>query len=565
MTEPQAPAPAPDEPTSTAGTELPAALPEPVVQKKNALRLSLVWIVPVLAVLIGAWLLVRTLLEQGPEVVIEFRTAEGLEPGKTEVRYKEVIVGRVGNVALSPDRKRVLAAVRLDRSAGSLAVDDTRFWVVRPRIGTAGVSGLSTLFSGAYIGVDAGSSDKSRRYFVGLEQPPFVLRGEPGRSYVLRAQDLGSLDVGSPIYYRRTRVGRVVGYTLDPKIDELLVQIFIESPYEQLVTQQARFWNASGLNVTLGADGLSLNAQTVASVIAGGLAFERLPGGATLPAAPAGHRFDLFIDRKTALAPPDGPPLSIRMVFDQSVRGLAIGAPVDFLGVDLGTVRSFAVGYDRLRGRFPVEVMADIYPQRVAAVRNAMMERPPGDPAVDTQFLKRLVENGLRAQLRSGNLLTGQLYVALDFEPKAPRVALDTSGPVPTVPTVPGTLSSLQPQIAEIVDKLSKVPFDDIGHGLQGTLRQASEAIKQLTPEAQKALADVQRTLISVQESLARLDRNLLDSSAPVQRNVEQTMLELQRAAQALRTLGDYLQRHPETLLRGKPADPPLPSGERPR
>jgi paraquat-inducible protein B len=299
-------------------------------------------------------------------------------------------------------------------------------------------------------------------------------------------------------------------------------------------------------------------------VIAGGIAFERLPGAATLPPAPAGTRFYLFDNRKTALAPPDGPALTVRMVFDHSVRGLSVGAPVDFLGIELGTVQSLQLQYDAQRKRYPIEVKADIYPLRLGAVRNAMLDTAATGPTADTLFLKRLVDNGLRAQLRSGNLLTGQQYIALDFIPKAPPARLDMNGGLPLVPTVPGTLSELQPQIADIVAKISKVPFDEIGRDLQSTLGQARTTIGQLTPEAQKALAEVQRTLASVQESLARLDRGVLDPSAPMQRNAEQTMLELQRAAQSLRVLGDYLQRHPESMLRGKPADPALP-GDKPR
>ena len=563
MTEPTRPTD-PGEPGG-AGEGIPPAIAEPVVKRRNVTRLSLVWIVPILAVVVGASLLINTMLEAGPHVVIEFRTAEGLEAGKTEVRYKEVVIGRVETVSICEDRKRVQVGVRLDRAVANMAVEDTHFWVVRPRIGMAGISGLNTLLSGAYIGVDAGTSTRSRRQFVGLEAPPFVLRNEPGRSFVLRAPDLGSLDVGSPVYYRRTRVGRVVGYTLDPTNDELTVQVFIESPYEPLVTQQARFWNASGLDLQLNASGLTLNAQTVSSVIAGGIAFERLPGSEGLAPAPAGTRFYLFDDRRSAVAPPDGPALAIRMVFDQSVRGLAVGAPVDFLGIELGTVRSMQLLYDPATRRYPMEVTAEIYPMRLGRVRHAVLQGAPADPAADIRFLGRLVDSGLRAQLRTGNLLTNQQYVALDFTPKAPRAALEVSNGVPRVPTVPGTLSEVQPQIAEIVARLNKVPFDEIGRDLQVTLGQARAAIRELSPEARKALAEVQRTLGSVQESLQRLDRNLLDESAPVQRNVGQTMTELQRAAQALRALSDYLQRHPETLLRGKPPDPPLSGRETPR
>lgn len=287
------PGPLPPPGGSAAPPEIPAAVAEPLVTRKNPARLSLVWIVPLLAVVIGASLLINSLLQSGPHVVIEFRSAEGLEPGKTEVRFKEVTVGRVDTVTLSEDRKRVLVGVRLDRSMANIAVEDTHFWVVRPRVGTAGISGLNTLLSGSYIGVDAGASPKTSDHFVGLEVPPFVLRGEAGRSFVLRANDLGSLDVGSPVYYRRTRVGRVVGYALDPKNDALTVQIFIESPYEPLVTQQARFWNASGLDLTLNASGLTLNTQTLTSVIAGGIAFERVGRRDTAACARGKHFLSL--------------------------------------------------------------------------------------------------------------------------------------------------------------------------------------------------------------------------------------------------------------------------------
>jgi paraquat-inducible protein B len=567
MTEPQTPNP-PPRPDGAAPppVDIPAAIAEPVIAGKSPARLSLVWIVPIIAVIIGATLLINTLLQAGPRVVIEFRTAEGLEAGKTEVRYKEVVIGRVETVTLSRDRERVRVGVRLASSAASIAVEDTQFWVVKPRIGAAGISGLTTLLSGAYIGVDAGVSDNKRDDFVGLEAPPFVLRGEPGRTFVLRATELGSLDVGSPVYYRRTRVGRVAGYTLDAKNDELTVQVFIESPYEPLVTQQSRFWNASGLDVALTASGLTINTQALTSVIAGGIAFEHLPDGVEPPPAAEGSRFFLFPDRRSALAPSDGSPLRIRMVFDHSVRGLTVGAPLDFLGIEIGTVKSLVPQYDAKRKRYPVEVTADIYPLRLGKVREAMLPGAAADPAADVRFLQMLVANGVRAQMRNGNLLTGTQYVALDFVPGAPKAKLDVSGRAPLVPSVPGSLNDLQPQLASIVAKVSKVPFEEIGQDLRGTLQQAQAAIRQLSPEAQKALAAVQGTLASVQESLARLDRNLLDETAPVQRNVEQTMIELQRAAQSLRALGDYLQRHPESILRGKRADPPIGGGrEAPR
>jgi len=543
-------------------------LPRPQVVRTRRFGLSLVWLVPLVALLVAGSLFVRQVLLAGPRIEIEFASAEGVEPGKTEVRYKEVAIGKVEDVNLRGDRKRVVVTARLNRSAAGFAVDDTLFWVVRPRVGTAGISGLGTLLSGTYIGADAGVSTTSRDSFVGLEVPPYVLRGEPGSVFVLQAQELGSLEVGSPVLYRRTRVGRVVGYTLDPVTDQLSVRIFVEAPYQSLVTTQSRFWNASGFNVRLTASGITINTQTIASVIAGGVAFEGPAMGTHGTAAPAGTSFTLFRDRRAAFAPEDGTAVPVHMVFDQSVRGLDADAPLDFLGIEIGRVRSVALQYDAQRQRFPVRVMAEVYPLRLGAVRSALLTGTAGEPHAEAEVLQRMIAKGLRAQLRTGNLLTGQLYVGLDFDTKHARVAPGMVDGAVDMPTIPGTLSEVQPQIADIVARLSKVPFDDIGRSLDATLRGASAAIAQLTPEAQRALADVQRTLQRAQAALESLDRtvqnadrNFADANAPLQRSVDQTLREVERAASALRVLADYLQQHPESLLRGKPPDPALPTG----
>ena len=551
--------------------DLQEPLPEPAVDRSGWRRLSILWLVPLVALAVGVTLLGRHLLRTGPEIQIELRTAEGLESGRTVVRFREVVVGRVTQIVLTKDRQRVLASVTLDRSVSELAVQDSRFWVVRPRVGTAGVSGLNTLLSGAYIAADAGESDERRTHFVALESEPVPLRGEPGRSFVLSADDLGSLEVGSPVYYRRARVGRVVGYTLDPLRDRLDVRVFIESPYEPLVTGNSRFWNASGVDVSVDANGVNVNAQSIASVIGGGIAFASPSGSAAATqVANEGQRFVLFDNEQKALAPPDGGPVRLRMLFDRSVRGLVAGAPVDLLGLELGTVRQIALPYDVRSGHFAVEVTVEVFPMRLASfASDAGPEVVP-----DKRLLKRLVDNGLRAQLRTGNLLTGQLYVALDFVPKASSATIDIDAPLPTLPTVPGTLSDLQQQLADVIERIGKVPFDRIAGQLQDTLagaevatksltrtlESARGAIEQLSPEASAALGDVRRTLASAQSSLEGLERHVARPGAPLQRHANDALVELRRAAQALRVLSEYLQRHPQALLRGRADDPaPLP------
>ena len=560
----------------------PAPLPEPLPARQNRLHLSLVWIVPIVALVVGAVLVVRALLQTGPQIVIEFRSGEGIEAGRTEVRFKEVVVGRVTGVSITPDRQKVRVSASLDRSVDWLAVEDTRFWVVRPRIGTGGVSGLGTLVSGAYIGVDVGASAQERTRFVGLDQPPLLLRGEPGRSFVLRAEDLGSLDVGSPVYHRRVRVGRVVGFGMSADGRALDVQVFIESPYENLVTRETRFWHASGIDLSLNAGGLTLNTQSLVSVFVGAIAFAAPPNGGGAQPADSGQGFKLFDQQRQALAPDDGEPMRVRMLFAQSLRGLEDGAPIDLLGVDIGNVRKVSLQAGSSTRTLPVEVLADIYPQRLGAVRERFFASNPQRD--DRLLLKQLVDQGLRAQARTGNLLTGRQYVALEFVPKPTRVAFDATAQVPTLPTVPGALADVQPQLADIVARLSRVRFDDIGTdlqaalkavnqatvSLQATLASADSSIKQLTPEAQAAVADMRQTLAqanqtlaSAQATLRSAEANVTDSQAPLQRNANQALAELQRAAQALRVLADYLQRHPESIVRGKPEMPLPPSGDK--
>ena len=271
----------------------PAEPADPEV-RRGRLRPSFIWVVPIIALIAAVTLGARAWLAAGPNISITFHTAEGLEAGRTQVRYKEVVVGRVERVELDEDHQRVVASVVLERNAADLAVDDSRFWVVRPRVGATGVTGLGTILSGAYIGMDAGESTVRRRRFDGLEAPPFFLRGEPGRLFELSARHLGSLELGSPVYYRRMRVGRVVGYALDPTRDAVNVQVFVEAPNDRLVTVDSRFWEASGVDISLDAAGLTLNTESLTSMIAGGVAFANPRDEALGPQAPESQRLSLI-------------------------------------------------------------------------------------------------------------------------------------------------------------------------------------------------------------------------------------------------------------------------------
>lgn len=530
----------------------PNGIPPPGRKPRARWLPSLVWVIPIVAAVVGLSLLVSTLASRGPEITVTFRTAEGMTPGKTAVRYKDVDIGLVKTARLAADRSHVIATIALTKDAKNFAVADTRFWVVRPRFAMSGVSGLETLLSGAYIGVDAGKSGETTHSFTGLENPPVITTDASGRQFVLRAQDLGSLDIGSPVYYRRVRVGHVVAYQLEPNGRDITLRVFVNKPYDKLVSADTRFWHASGVDLKLDANGLKLSTQSLATVMLGGVAFQAPDHSTAHAPAAENTQYLLAADQSEAMKEPDelAPALAV-LNFDQSVRGLSPGAPVDFRGVTVGQVRSIGIEYQRDKKAFRMPVVVELYPSRMGLREN--------DVADDTRkraIVHSMVQRGMRAQLRTGNLLTGQMYVALDFFPKASSpVDLDLNASVPELPTTPGTFDELQAKLGDIVTKIGKVPFDQIGQdartamvSMNKMLVKADKLVAQVNgdvaPQVVAALQDMRRTLDTANGALA--------PDASLQQDTRRMMQELTQTAVSLRMLTDYLERHPEALLQGK-------------
>jgi len=520
-------------------------------------RWSLVWLVPIVALLIGLSLAIKTYLDQGPTITISFRTADGLEQGKTKIRYKDVEVGLVTSVKLSGEG--VVATAQLAKGAERGLVEDTRFWVVRPRIAGGNITGLGTLLSGTYIGVDIGKSGEPARHFVGLEKPPAFTTDLPGRQYVLHTDSAGSLDIGSPVLFHRVHVGQVAGYELNPDGKGVTLTIFVNAPYDRFVTADTRFWHASGIDVSLDASGLKVNTQGLVSLLVGGIAFAAPPGSREASPAEANAVFDLAADRVVALRQPDRVVETYLFVFRQSTRGLSIGAPVDFRGIVIGEVAAIYVDLDpkTLDSRMLVE--ANVYPERLAARR---LKTPKPAAQRSEALIQALVDKGYRAQLRTGNLVTGQLYVALDFFPNTPKVKLDFSQSPVEIPTVPGSLEDLQRTITQIAKKLDRLPLEEIGANLNRTLQDVNQLVKRLdtevAPEARDALAEGRNTLVEARTTLADASRALssVERSAapdgPLAQDMQDAVREIGRAARTMRLLADYLERHPEALIAGK-------------
>jgi len=478
---------------------------------------------------------VTRILAEGPKITIIFHSGEGLEAGKTKIRYKGLDIGTLTTLQLSDDHQHVVGTAELAPKSEDFLVEDTKFWVVRPRISGGTVSGLSTLISGAYIGVDIGQSKERRREFESLATPPVITADVPGRSYTLKTKTLGSLDYGTPIFFRRLQVGEVTSYELDPDGETLTVKAFVRAPYDRYVTPNTRFWHASGIDVSLGANGLSVQTQSLVSILIGGIAFETPSTVGPMPAAEPGTVFSLYDDRKDAYELAARYPQTFRLVFKQSVRGLAPGAPVEFRGVTIGHVEAINAEFDAKTNEFSVPVMVVLDATRFGVQITDV--GPDFDrEALRRKFIDTFVAHGARAQLRSGSLLTGAMYVAIDIFPDAPPVTVDWSQNPAELPTVPGELEGIEQSLTKIVKKLDTVPIQAIGDDLR------------------KALVNLNETLVSARGTFDNTTKLVAPDSA-LDTQLSETLEELSRMARGLRVLADYLERHPEALVRGKPGE----------
>jgi paraquat-inducible protein B len=513
----------------------PGAVPQARTVSRRGGRISAVWLVPLIAALAGGWVAVTRILSQGPQITIRFDTAEGLEAGKTKIHYNGVEIGTLETIRLSDDHKSVIASAQMAPKTDDFLVEDTQFWVVSARISGANVTGLGTLISGSYVGMEIGSSKKAQRDFTALDNPPIVMGNVPGRFFTLKTSNLGSLDRGTPIYFRRLQVGEVSSYKLDDDGGALSINVFVKEPYDKYVNPDTRFWNASGVDVSLDASGLSVRTQSLLSILIGGIAFETPPSDPVLPAAAENTKFRLYDDRGEAFKLPPRDPQHYLLVFDESVRGLEAGAPVEFRGIPIGEVVSIEAQLDVKAYKFSAPVTIDLDAQRLGVKLDNM---PAGTDlaSLRKEIFERLVAGGVRAQLRSGNLLTGAKFVAFDFFPDAPPASIDWSRKPIQLPTIPGDLQAIEAQVTGIIKKIDQLPLKEIGQDLR------------------KTIVELDKTLAGVRTTLDNADK-LIQPDSVLGAELGSTLDEVKRAARGLRVLADYLERHPEALIRGKTGD----------
>lgn len=551
--------------------------PTAVVRSKidHKRRLPLIWAIPVVTVIIGAWLAWSTISQRGPLITITFETAEGLQANQSHVRHKDVDMGVVQKIELTPDRKRVQVTIRMNREAQPLLTDGAEFWVVRPRFFAGSISGLQTLFSGSFI--DLLPSDQGglpKRDFVGLENPPVLQSDVPGRTFLLQATRIGSLNLGSPILFRDLEVGEILGWDVGEMAREITVHVFVREPFDKYVRDNSRFWNASGANVQLGANGLQLKIESLRAVVLGGIAFETPDDPKITEESQADHSFPLFDDEDAA----DNSTykLSVPFVanFTSSVSGLAAGSPVTLRGLKIGEVSSVSLVYDRTLDNVLVPVHFTLEPGRIA-----MLDLPTGGD-LDSR-MRQLVQRGLRVKLESGNILTGTKQLTFDIYKDASPGEMGKQGDAYVIPVMGGSADDVATAATNLVNRLNAIPFESIGTNLDHTLagvnalvndKQLGEAIGELrsTLASTQNLVDnlnhgvttVRQHLPAIADgleaSVQRTDKLLASlqtgygGDSRFSRDVSQLMSQLSDAARSIRVLADLLSRHPEALIRGR-------------
>jgi paraquat-inducible protein B len=521
-----------------------------------------VWVVPVVAAGLVIWLAWRALADRGPLITIEFKAAEGLQAGQTKVQHRDVDVGTVESVELTPDLLRVVVRARMTRQAVPFLNEKTRFYVVAPHVGVGGISGLSTIVSGSYIEMYPGRDGKPERNFVALDEPPILPPDAQGRFFTLESTDLGSLTRGSPISYHGVSVGEVEGFLLADNGSHVTVTAFVRSPWDRLVHPETRFWNAGGVDVSLGAEGIRVRANSWQQLLSGGVAFETSTEVLSKPPSPADADFPLYDNRQSALRAPRGSEIVYVADFKGNLRGIVPGTSVELEGNEVGEVKEAHLRFDDHEHALVTRMTFSVDPDRVTIEgmprRAGSSLTGPEQREIVSGWLKTLVSHGMRAQVASASFLTGQKLVALDMAANAPAARIEQVGQQLVFPaTSSGDLTEILQSVRTVLKNLDRATSGpQLGHALKSldeTLTRLDNFTRDVEPDVKSLVKSLRDTADSAQGTLSAV-QGMMGSNAnnPTNTDLPKLMRELEDAARSVRVLADYLDRHPESLLRGR-------------
>lgn len=516
----------------------------------------------------------RNFTSQGPVAEVSFDTADGLAAGKTEVRCRSVRVGVVRDVKLAEDLKSVMIYVELDDDSGHLLRAGTSFWVVRPRVSTTNITGLGTLITGAYVELDPGPVGGNQvNHFKGLETPPATNRNIPGRRLTLTADEAGSLMAGSPIYYRGIEVGRIESRKLDFEGARITYDAFIQEDYSSLVKENTRFWNTSGIDISAGADGFKVRTPSFVALVSGGATFGVLDGAEPGKPAADGATFTLFANEEAANRSTFNSTMKFVLLFDQSVRGLVKGAPLEYRGIAVGRVADISFEYlkgaDETRIPAPVPVLVELDPSLLRR-EAAETTTQPGN-----EFLKQAVQRGLRASLKTGSLLTGALYVDLDYWRSPSPAELSQVGDFLCLPTETSTFAQLESDLPLLMKKIDAFIAEATltASGTRNTLASFEETMASVrktldSDEFLKIPADLRASLAAFEKTATSLDKAAasIGPGSPVYGDLLRTLEETRAALRSMSALTTSIDEKPNSLLWGRDSSgnpiPKAPKGK---
>jgi paraquat-inducible protein B len=531
----------------------------------------LIWLVPIITALIALWLAWDTYSKRGPTITVSFDSAAGLTAGQSQLKFKDVTMGTVKSVTVSPDLSRVLVTIETTHEATRLLNDKTIFWIVKPQLFAGNISGLDTLLSGSYVGMlPTTEAGKPQREFVGKQDPPILTTEVPGTTFIVETRRLRSISLGSPIFYRDLEVGTVLGWDLGNMARSVAIHAFIRAPFDKYVHDDSTFWNASGISVKLAGTGIDVQVESLKALLMGGIAFESKPG-TSAPVSTASHHFQLYADRSAAQAAGFSYHLQVVSNFSGSVAGLDTGADVTLHGLKIGEVTEVGLMFDPNLRRIVAPVHYRIDAERIAGIA-AIKGMPPGTIA------EEMVRRGFRAVLQAPSLISPGKIVALEFVPDAPPDELRRDGEVFIVPSSEGGgFDSIARSANELLSKINRIDFDAIGVSIAGLAKGLDAKIN--GPEIKSILADTQDTMRKIdagvgpamaklpdianqlQSALIQVNRLAASINAGyggesrLNRDIETLVRQFTDTVRSVRALSDLLTRNPEALIKGRGKD----------
>ena len=518
---------------------------EIVINKKR--EFPWIWLLPICALLVTVWLIYKAVSEKGDVITIDFPTAEGLEIDKTKIRYLDVEIGKVTNISINDDSKTIRVTAQMNKDTGQYLTKNTQFWVVRPQVGLGGISGLNTLLSGAYIAIKP-EQGKHTHHFVGLAQPPILKTHTEGKQFILETTNVNSMRAGTPINFHGITVGEVLNYELANNADGIKLTVFINAPYDQFIRKDTRFWIDSGIDLSANADGFKVRTGPLSSLLSGGIAFRTSPEDKNTVAENTVFRLFENYEKSTEVVYHDT--IKVVMFFNGSVRGLTVGAPVSLRGIPIGKVTDINLEMDEKNAEVRIPIIAEIEPDRIKILHK--------ENSISTKDnIKHLINEGLRAQLQTGSLITGQLFISLDMMPKTKIVAHTNNTGYLEFPTVPNSIEQITQSAQAIMDKVSKLPLEEMTAEVTKTL----QTLQTTSKEANKTLASIKTTVDTANNTLKSTDKtmqttqellNSFASGSTMQYELHQLLQQLTQTANSTKQLTDYLEQHPDSLLRGK-------------